>query len=104
MNRRDFLSRFAQTAAGALVVHMLDVDKLLWVAGERTIFLPAVVAAEYQIVYAGTLLAWRDDGVLVPASIHSLNGALAGVALERGFAHNVDYMSHGSCRVLISAP
>lgn len=40
MNRRDFLSSFAQTVAGAAIVHTLDVDKLLWVAGERTIFLP----------------------------------------------------------------
>lgn len=42
MNRRDFISRFAQTAAGAALVHTLDVDKLLWVAGERTIFLPSI--------------------------------------------------------------
>jgi hypothetical protein len=49
MNRRDFLSRFLQTAAGAAIVHTLDVDKLLWVAGERTIFLPPLVQANTLI-------------------------------------------------------
>lgn len=44
MNRRRFLSAFLQTAAGAAIAHTLDLDKLLWVAGEKTFFLPTVAA------------------------------------------------------------
>lgn len=40
MNRRDFLARLLSSAAGAAVASTLDLDKLLWVPGEKTIFLP----------------------------------------------------------------
>jgi hypothetical protein len=40
MNRRNFLRWLGGTAAGAAAAHVLDVDRLLWVPGERTIFLP----------------------------------------------------------------
>lgn len=40
MNRRDFLARFLGGAVGAALAPALDLDKLLWVPGERTIFLP----------------------------------------------------------------
>lgn len=57
MNRRDFLSRFLQTAAGAAIAHTLDVDKLLWVAGERTIFIPQPrgIIAPGTFVYLNTI-------------------------------------------------
>lgn len=41
MNRRDFLKRLMGGAA-AVVAHELDLDRLLWVPGEKTIFLPSV--------------------------------------------------------------
>lgn len=40
MNRREFLTRFLATAAGAAVAHTLDLDKLLWVPGAKRFFLP----------------------------------------------------------------
>lgn len=47
MNRRALLKLLATGALG----HVLDVDKLLWVPGAKTIFLPSVVClTELQIV------------------------------------------------------
>jgi hypothetical protein len=40
MNRRDWLKLFSAGVVGAMV---MDPEKLLWVPGEKTIFLPAVV-------------------------------------------------------------
>lgn len=40
MTRRDALKRLFQTAAGAALVHTIDVDRLLWQPGSRRIFLP----------------------------------------------------------------
>lgn len=40
MNRRAFLAWLGGTAAGVAAAHTLDLDKLLWVPGEKTIFLP----------------------------------------------------------------
>ncbi len=42
MERRQFLKRFFAGAAGAAVAATLDVDKLLWVPGEKKIFIPPV--------------------------------------------------------------
>lgn len=58
MNRRDFLSRFVATAAGAAVAHTLDLDRLLWVPGERTIFLPSVPVAGEPLAMGD--LVWCD--------------------------------------------
>jgi len=41
MNRRAFLGWLAGTAAGVAAAPYLDVEKLLWVAGEKKIFIPA---------------------------------------------------------------
>lgn len=41
MNRRAFLGWLGGTAAGVAASHVLDLDRLLWVPGERTIFVPA---------------------------------------------------------------
>jgi len=55
MHRRDFL-RFLLTAP---IAAQLDVEKLLWVPGEKTIFIP-----EPQITVAGinraTFKLWRN--------------------------------------------
>jgi hypothetical protein len=40
MNRRAFLERLLAGAAGTALAATLDVDKLLWQPGARTIFLP----------------------------------------------------------------
>ena len=39
MNRRTLL----RLLASGLVAHTLDVDKLLWVPGKKTIFLPPII-------------------------------------------------------------
>ena len=61
MNRRDMLRLFTSGAVGAMV---LDPEKLLWVPGEKTIFLPspAVIAAE-DAVYSVWVLAVRIDNL-----------------------------------------
>lgn len=41
MNRRGFLKLLGYGAAGAVAAQELDLDRLLWVPGEKTIFLPA---------------------------------------------------------------
>jgi len=48
-SRRDFLVRFLATAAGAAVAHTLDLDKLLWTPGARTIFVPPLVVRDAHI-------------------------------------------------------
>lgn len=40
MNRRRFLSWLTGTAAGVALAPSLDVEKLLWTPGEKSIFLP----------------------------------------------------------------
>jgi hypothetical protein len=46
MNRRDMLRLFTSGVVGAMV---LDPEKLLWVPGEKTIFLPAATATAYTL-------------------------------------------------------
>lgn len=41
MDRRSFLRALLTGAAGAIAAHELDLDRLLWVPGERTFFLPS---------------------------------------------------------------
>ena len=40
MKRRTFLAWLTGTAAGVAAAATLDLDKLLWIPGEKTIFLP----------------------------------------------------------------
>jgi hypothetical protein len=49
MNRRDWLKLFSTGVVGALV---LDPEKLLWVPGEKTIFLPPVLPAREPVIYS----------------------------------------------------
>ncbi len=42
MDRRRFLAWLGGTAAGVAIAPTLDLDRLLWVPGEKTIFLPAL--------------------------------------------------------------
>ena len=46
MNRRAFLRLLALGVAG----HNLDIDRLLWIPGEKTIFLPSKGLSYSQIV------------------------------------------------------
>jgi len=42
MNRRNFLAAlgFGTVAAAAAANHVLDIERLLWIPGEKTIFIP----------------------------------------------------------------
>lgn len=46
MNRRDFLRGLLTVAAGS-VSGQLDIDRLLWVPGEKTIFIPSPKQAQF---------------------------------------------------------
>lgn len=48
MNRRELLKLLAMGVVG----HTLDVDRLLWVPGEKTIFLPPVTGLTLSQVIA----------------------------------------------------
>jgi len=43
MNRRAFLGWLTGTAAGVAAAPFLDLDRLLWLPGEKTIFIPSVL-------------------------------------------------------------
>ena len=63
MNRRDFLTRLGFGTIGAAAAALtFDVEKLLWVAGEKTIFIPPA-----PVLSSNTALAAGDvftiDGV-----------------------------------------
>jgi hypothetical protein len=53
MNRRKFIQWLTGTAAGVAAAHTLDVDKLLWVPGEKSYGLPPILAP-------GTV-DWNDE-------------------------------------------
>lgn len=67
MNRRDMLKLFTSGVVGAMV---LDPEKLLWVPGEKTIFLPSttVMAEADGITYSIWQLALHLDGMVKPSS------------------------------------
>lgn len=44
MNRRSF---FRALLGGAVAAHELDIEKLLWVPGEKTIFVPPSTPIDY---------------------------------------------------------
>jgi len=52
MNRRDFLKGILTSSA---LAYTLDIDKLLWIPNERTIFLPPmptiITINEFQLMY-----------------------------------------------------
>lgn len=45
MNRRSFLRWLGGTAAGIAIATTLDIEKLLWVPGEKVIFVPPLVTS-----------------------------------------------------------
>lgn len=49
MNRRDFLKYLLATPIAA----ELDVEKLLWVPGEKKIFIPEPVLPEWFVLFGG---------------------------------------------------
>ena len=65
MNRRDFLKATVAAATSAGVASLLDWDAILWVPGEKSIFLPPpVVIAETMadaVGLSGTLYAKVSD-------------------------------------------
>lgn len=60
MKRRDFLARLLAGATGAALAATVDLDKLLWVPGARTIFLPSV-----QPALLGVDWAQGQDGISI---------------------------------------
>jgi len=75
MNRRRFLQMLSAGACGAMT---LDVDKLLWVPGARTFFLPSVVPTHW--VMSERVFFLSPEGVY----------AYVGNALE-SIARTIDY-------------
>ncbi len=65
LNRRDFLRRlgFGTVAAAAAASGVLDIERLLWVPGEKTIFVPPPVAPLSQTFTMGDV--FTIDGVYV---------------------------------------
>ena len=49
MNRRAFLAWLGGTAAGVAAAPYLDLDKLLWIPGEKTIILPPAIVKPVNI-------------------------------------------------------
>lgn len=45
-NRRAFLSLFSAGMLGG-VAHRFDLDRMLWVPGKRTVFLPTISESSY---------------------------------------------------------
>ena len=68
-NRRDFLRLLASGVIGTIASAELDIDRLLWVPGEKTISIPSGHLSEAQIVATElerissqiTSLFYRDD-------------------------------------------
>lgn len=60
MNRRNFLARLLAGATGAALAATVDLDKLLWVPGAKTIFLPSV-----QPALLGVDWAQDPDGISI---------------------------------------
>lgn len=51
MNRRAFLARlgFGTVAAAAAATGVIDIERLLWTPGEKTIFLPSVEVVDFAM-------------------------------------------------------
>lgn len=56
MNRRRFLHTLLSGVAGSILSHELDIDRLLWIPGQRTIFLPS----EYPWIHDPSGLAQKE--------------------------------------------
>jgi hypothetical protein len=64
MNRRKFLAWMTGTAAGVALAPTLDLERLLWVPGEKAIFLPPAVIVD---------LDWYRTHILEPALTRIMN-------------------------------
>jgi len=63
MNRRQLLKLLAAGGVGSISSHVLDIDRLLWVPGAKTIFIPApppVVVATGHITVAMIEQAYQN--------------------------------------------
>jgi hypothetical protein len=110
MNRRDFVKRFLATAAGAAVAHTLDLDKMLWVAGERTFFIPPSTPQHLEVsldrLYA-LVAPWRPTCQNDHVMIHEAAVALADEIDRRALQHYYDFYRNeaGSvARLPLAAP
>lgn len=91
MNRRRF---FESLLGGAIAAHQLDIDKLLWVPGEKTIFIPPHVETftgltpnyystllhpMWSVEWSNDLANWSkpdyDDAYIVPKMVEQLGSA-----------------------------
>lgn len=50
LSRRQFLLRFGSAAVAAAALPMIDVERLLWVPGQKTIFLPSRTPLDMWVV------------------------------------------------------
>lgn len=50
MDRRSFLKWLTGTAVGVALAPTLDLDKLLWVPGEKTIFIPPLFVEDGTLI------------------------------------------------------
>lgn len=70
MNRRKFLARlgFGTVAAAAAASGVLDVERLLWVPGEKTIFLPPAISPLSQSLTMGDMFTIEGVFAVNPAT------------------------------------
>jgi hypothetical protein len=82
MNRRAFLQALLAGSAG----FALDPERLLWVPGAKTIFLPSVPNPTDWTAWNYVTVAW-DHGVVLPETV-AVNGSTHLTAEDRGIALN----------------
>lgn len=51
MNRRSFLQLLSTGALGAVIAPELDLERLLWVPGQKTIFLPSATLGTFDPIF-----------------------------------------------------
>lgn len=74
MNRRSFLASlgFGTVAAAAAANSLLDVERLLWVPGEKTIFLPPPIAPLGFGLMRGDVFTIEGVYAVSPTTYHTL--------------------------------
>ena len=93
MNRRDFLTQAAIAIAGMAI----DPERLLWMPGQRTIFLPTPTLR-------GTVQLYVDTSGLVPGSFLSIRDAMASLPVILTSAVNVTVLGSQKVGSQLVAP